>query len=134
MPSVQNAIAYLGFNITNVVFERPQGFDKGEFVFTMEHIVNVQSDDKNLFQVVFIVSVVEKEKIFNLQVQAVADFKIIGEVTGDIYNSFLKINAPAIAYPYLRSFISTIVIQAGMSNIILPPLNFAQYQLIEKTD
>jgi preprotein translocase subunit SecB len=39
-------------------------------------------------------------------------------------SSFVKINAPAIAFPFLRSFITTITVNAGYNAIILPSVNF----------
>ncbi|EMY6610525.1 protein-export chaperone SecB [Vibrio parahaemolyticus] len=37
---------------------------------------------------------------------------------------FPKVNAPAIAFPYLRAFISTFLINAGYDPIMLPSINF----------
>jgi len=116
----------LGFNVFNLVFERPQDFFAGEFNINIEHISQINTDDKNLFQAVFILTFNDKDKAFNLQVKGVADFKVIGEVPDDVYDSFVNINAPAIAYPYLRAFISNITLQSGMAPIIIPPLNFTK--------
>lgn len=40
--------------------------------------------------------------------------------------SFHKINAPAIAYPYLRAFVSTILLNSGLEAVILPSINFVE--------
>lgn len=40
--------------------------------------------------------------------------------------SFHKINAPAIAYPYLRAFVSTILLNAGLEAVNLPSVNFVE--------
>ncbi len=126
MASTQNAISFQGFNVTNVVFERPSGFTSGEFNINIEHLVQVNADNKDLFLIVFIVTLNDKDKLFNLQVKAVADFQIIGDVDSVIYESFINVNAPAIAYPYLRAFVSNLVTQAGMNPIIMPPVNFTR--------
>lgn len=42
-------------------------------------------------------------------------------------SDFAKISAPAIGFPYLRSFISTLTIQAGIAPVILPSINFVQF-------
>lgn len=39
-------------------------------------------------------------------------------------SSFLKINAPAIAFPYIRAYISNLTLQSGYDSIILPSINF----------
>lgn len=124
MTSTQNTLSFQGFNVTNVVLERPFGFTTGEFSINIEHLVQVNTANKNLFQIVYIVTLNDKDKLFNLQVKAVADFQIIGEIGSVIYESFINVNAPAIAYPYLRAFVSNLVLQAGMNPIIMPPVNF----------
>lgn len=37
---------------------------------------------------------------------------------------FLNINAPAIAYPYLRAFVSNVLLVANLDPAILPTINF----------
>lgn len=39
-------------------------------------------------------------------------------------SSFLKINAPAIAFPYIRAYISNLTLQSGYDSVILPSINF----------
>lgn len=39
-------------------------------------------------------------------------------------SAFPYVNAPAIAYPFLRAFISTLTMNAGYSPIMLPSINF----------
>jgi len=129
MATIQNAFQFLGFNVINIVFERPIGLVSGEFSINLEHIAQISSADSSLFQVIFIVTVADKDNAFNLQVKAVSDFKVVGDVQNDIFENFMKINAPAIAYPYLRAFISNLALQAGMVPIIIPYVNFTQVNL-----
>lgn len=124
MVPIQSALAFKSFNVLNVVFERPEEFNSGEFTVEVEHITQVDTEISNKFQTIFIVNVVDKGNVFNLQVKAAADYEIMGEVPPEIYENFVRLNAPAIAYPYLRAFISNMVLQAGMNPIIIPPLNF----------
>lgn len=37
---------------------------------------------------------------------------------------FIQINAPAIAYPYLRAFVSTLCVNAGYDSVFLSTINF----------
>ncbi len=39
-------------------------------------------------------------------------------------NKFIYINAPAIAYPFLRASVANIFLQSGYSPIMLPSINF----------
>lgn len=115
---------FLGFEINRIVFEKPPLFIEGEFKLDVQHVTHVNTENKNIFACDFIVTISTENKTFNLQVQAFSHFEIKGDVSEEVYKNYTTINAPAIAYPYLRAFISNVVIQTGMKPIILPPLNF----------
>lgn len=40
--------------------------------------------------------------------------------------TFMCMNAPAILFPYLRSYISTLTAQAGLSPVIIPTINLVK--------
>jgi len=62
---------------------------------------------------------------FKLSVDYVAVFETEGIVSEEFKRShFPTLNAPAIVYPYLRSFISTVTLNAGYNAIIIPTVNF----------
>ena len=76
-----------------------------------------------IFTVEFKISI--KDKSFDLFVDALFDFEIDEKITEDFkLSDFPKINAPAIAFPYLRAFISNLTLQSGTYPIILPSINF----------
>lgn len=51
---------------------------------------------------------------------------------GDLRNYFF-VNAPAIMFPYLRSYISALTALSGCKTIILPPMNMVNIgQMLEK--
>jgi preprotein translocase subunit SecB len=66
-----------------------------------------------------------------LDVEYAGDFEV-GEpetegfcVTEEVLKrSFVQVNAPAIAYPFLRAFVSTLCVTAGYGGVIIPPVNF----------
>ena len=39
-------------------------------------------------------------------------------------SDFVKVSAPAIAFPYIRSYISNLTLQSGYPTVILPSINF----------
>lgn len=79
----------------------------------------------NLFGISYILEVKGETDIFNLKIEAIAIFKSDIEITPEFLGgTFAKINAPAISFPYLRAFISTLTLNAGYSPIILPAFNF----------
>ena len=85
---------------------------------------NFFSDDEenNTFGVAFKLNI--NDRSFDLIIEAFFNFEI---VTEDFkLSSFPKINAPAIAFPYLRAFVSNLTLQSGLEPVILPSINFVQ--------
>ena len=58
---------------------------------------------------------------FQVADSIVEDFKVTTETLAD---TFLQVNAPAIAYPYLRAYVTTICVNSGYTPLLLPPVNF----------
>ena len=65
---------------------------------------------------------------YDLSVEVVYSFEVTeGSVNEEFKNShFPKVNAPAIAFPFLRAMISTITLQAGLRPVMLPSINFSK--------
>ena len=89
---------------------------------------NFFSDDEenNTFGVAFKLNI--NDRSFDLIIEAFFNFEIVDEkITEDFkLSSFPKINAPAIAFPYLRAFVSNLTLQSGLEPVILPSINFVQ--------
>ena len=62
---------------------------------------------------------------FSLVIEYAARFSV-DEIVDEGFktSNFVKINAPAIAYPFLRTYISNLTLNSGFSPIILPVINF----------
>ena len=66
-----------------------------------------------------------KDIEFNLSIESVFIFKVDEEITEEFkVSDFPKINAPAIAFPFLRAYISNITLQSGYKPVMLPSINF----------
>ena len=62
---------------------------------------------------------------YSLEVTYIAAFETDKPIDETFRESpFPIVNAPAIAYPYLRSFISNLTLSAGYAPVILPTINF----------
>ena len=73
------------------------------------------------------------EETFQIQLHALAEFSCNQVLTQEFISShFPKINAPAIAFPYLRSFIANLMLNAGYPPLHLPSVNFVQ--LVEEEE
>lgn len=89
--------------------------------------VGFSDEDLYLFVVIFMLKITDKDENYQLEVDYEAIFRTKEIINEDFKNSnFPKINAPAIAFPYFRAFISTITQQAGYQTIVLPTFNFSQ--------
>ena len=86
---------------------------------------HVSPNSSNEFMLGFKVSISRVELQLNLEMRFIfeADSNIDEEFK---QSSFPKINAPAIAFPYLRAFISTLTMQAGYETLMLPSFNFVE--------
>lgn len=93
-------------------------------VLNIEYKVLYNAQDKEAFEVVFDIFV-QHEGEFNMKTKFAAYFRTSEEIDDKFKNSnFPVVNAPAIAFPFLRSFIGTMTINAGYNAVILPSINF----------
>lgn len=80
-------------------------------------------DEKNKFVIIFDVDL--KDKNFDLIFETAFVFTLENEITEEFkVSDFPKINAPAIAFPYLRAYISNLTLQSGFEPVMLPSINF----------
>lgn len=83
--------------------------------------------NRNSFKIVFNLSV--KDRNFDLDIEAMFNFTTDEEITEEFKNShFPRINAPAIAYPYLRAYVSNLTLQSGVNPAMLPTINFVKFE------
>jgi len=85
---------------------------------------SVEYDTEKRFRIIFELEVGHKND-FRLEVDYIASFETSG-VIDDTFkgSSFPKINAPAIAFPFLRAFVSNLTLNAGFNPVMLPSINF----------
>ena len=83
-------------------------------------------DKNNIFGVGFRISF--KQDGYALKAEMRFFFETDDSITDEFKNSpFPIINAPAIAFPYLRSFLSIITMQSGYPPVMLPSINFVEF-------
>lgn len=84
-------------------------------------------DEKRQFFTAIAVEV-ENSPAFILKVELIAVFETDEDIDQSFMNSsFPVVNAPAIAFPYLRTLISNITLNFGYSPVFLPSVNFTQF-------
>lgn len=82
-------------------------------------------NEKKSFGVGFNLEVKDIE--FDLSIEALFRFSLDEEITEEFkLSDFPKINAPAIAFPYLRALVSNLTLQSGFDPVMLPSINFVK--------
>ncbi|MFZ3564066.1 protein-export chaperone SecB [Tenacibaculum finnmarkense] len=80
--------------------------------------------NKTTFKLVLDAIITEKTSKLNIQVQSEGVFTY-RNLTEEKLNQFLYLNAPAILFPYIRSYITSLTALSGISPVILPTLNLS---------
>jgi len=110
-------------NLTFTMNDNMEARDENSFSLKVAQIF--PEEDKNQFVVIFDVNL--KDVLFDIELEAAYVFTVDEEITEDFkFSDFPKINAPAIAFPYIRSYISYLTLQSGFEPVILPSINFVK--------
>ncbi len=119
-----NKFKIASFRADNInLISKEVNVDNFEFGFD----VGFSEDESHTFIVKFKVRVSSSAESYELSVGYTSFFETEEAITDDFKDSsFIKINAPAIAYPFLRSFISTLTLNAGYEPILIPTINFQE--------
>lgn len=93
------------------------------------------NNDKHNYVIIFEIQLLT-ECLMSVTLEYEAQFKTESEIDDEFISSqFVKVNSPAIAYPYLRAYVSTVLTLSGFSSIILPTMNFqAMFKKSQHTD
>ena len=73
------------------------------------------------FQLALDLEIVDKEEESLLNVEIIGFFKYQGAI--EEVKDFLYLNAPALLYPYLRAYVSTLTTLSGLGTYTLPTMN-----------
>jgi preprotein translocase subunit SecB len=85
-----------------------------------------EEDDK-AFIVKFLINLSSKEEGFNLDLEYIGFFLADDPISDEFKESnFPLMNAPAIVYPFVRSFVSTVTVNSNLNPVILPTVNFQE--------
>jgi preprotein translocase subunit SecB len=90
---------------------------------------NPRPGDDKIFIVEMDLKLKNEDSTFILNVLYHVLFECENPITEEFTKSHLiRINAPAISFPFLRSFITTLTSNAGFHPIILPSINFTRIE------
>lgn len=116
------------FNYENMIVENfslSKRIDPESNVNTSELNYSVQLLNTNNFNVKFSIRISNYD--FELDLTACCIFTTEDSLDQEfIQGNFAQINAPAIAYPYIRAYISNVTLLSGFKPVILPTINFVK--------
>lgn len=84
-------------------------------------------EQDNIFQVKLILTINKPEEDMQVKVVANATFHMENDDT-QLVKSIIQTNTVAIMFPFIRSQISLLTTQPGMSPIVLPPINTEKFK------
>ena len=111
----------LSFKINDIQIEKKT--KKNSFNLSMGHFFSEENSKE--FGIGFRINIKDEE--FNILMEMVFLFELDEDIDEKFkYSDFLTINAPAIAFPYVRSYISNLTLLSGFCPIILASVNFVK--------
>jgi preprotein translocase subunit SecB len=110
------------FLIKKSLIEKKEGNPSANFnlQFAPKGIVN---RDSSCFQLNLGINIEDSDKVISIQIEAIANFYFDKEVDVQQLNNYFFINAPALLFPYIRAYISTLTNLSGYNPINLPTMN-----------
>ncbi len=133
----QNRLSFNGVDILNVNFNvfSPR-VDEMKIDVNFDPKVFFPDDNQRDFKIIMDVEL-KSEDHFELQLRAVGNFQMEQEIDDEIRKNFINTNAPAIMFPYVRSFITTLSSNMGESvgALIIPTQFFSgELKTLNKED
>lgn len=116
---------FLGYKILNSTFkvEDKEVLDhQMQIEFEVKSMLN---SDSNLFRLELISKISNKDNTIHIEVDIVGIFKFEKDIPEEMKENFFKCNAPALLFPYVRAYISSLTSLSGINPIILPTINLS---------
>ncbi|MDD2563247.1 MAG: protein-export chaperone SecB [Salinivirgaceae bacterium] len=111
-----------GFKILKSHFEMLGSGDYKTFTIKIEPKGTIYENSSS-YELELKVFIEEKNTNFKIEVLAVGYFTFEIGSSPEVQHNFLYANAPAILFPYLRAYISSLTTLSGQKSINLPTLN-----------
>jgi preprotein translocase subunit SecB len=99
---------------------------KGNELYDTEFSVNIKPSGikhNEFFHLKLEVSVKDKKEIYSVFLLMVGDFEFNANIDIEDIPDYFLTNAPAILFPYVRAYISSLTSISGITTVIIPTLN-----------
>lgn len=77
----------------------------------------------NLFELTLITKIVDENKALKIFVQVVATYEFSSDITQKTLSDMFYKNAPAIIFPYVRAYVSSLTVLSGIDAVNIPTMN-----------
>lgn len=113
----QPKLRFVGVDILNIQFTShapASNVEKKNINVNCVPKVFFPDESSSLFHVIMDLEL-NSEKLFDLSLRAVGTFELNQRITDELKQTFINVNAPAIMFPYVRSFITTLTANMGQA-------------------
>jgi len=116
----KSGFQFKGYKIAKSLIEiKPLA--EGELSISFEP-KGIKKEEKNEFTLILKTFIFNEDRSINIEVKAIAEYEY-KDIGDDNLENLLYTNAPAILFPYIRAYISTLTNLSGVTPINLPTLN-----------
>ena len=121
----ESKFQFKGFNITRSLIERKDGESskKISLEFLPKGLIK---KEESIFHLQLGVKIEDENKIFSIEIEVVANYSFETGIELSNLDNLFYVNAPAILFPYVRAYISTLTNLSGFEPINLPTLNMTR--------
>lgn len=118
--TTKTVFKFEGYKIVKSFFEHKDGIEseKVSVLFQPKGVVD-RKTSKYTLELGIIIE--DENKVFRIEIVVLGGF--VFDANSNNLNGFFYSNAPAILFPYIRAYVSTLTTLAGIKTILLPTLN-----------
>jgi len=120
----ESKFQFKGFLIKRSLIELKKGVPSPKLSISFNPKGVIKSSE-SIFQLTLGVKIEDENKTLLIEIIAVSDYIFDSEIDKETLNKLFYINAPALLFPYIRAYISTLTVLSGIKPITLPTLNLS---------
>lgn len=81
--------------------------------------------NNNIFELTLGTKIADENKSLKIFVQVVATYEFDSDIAPDLLSDMFYKNAPAIIFPYVRAYVSSLTVLSGIDAINIPTMNLS---------
>lgn len=112
------------FYFKECMVDRKSSIEKGGLILNLRK--NIEKIANDSYSVELTLTICKEKNDLNVKVVAIANFSMQDD-DAELVKSVMNTNTVAIMFPFIRSQVSLLTTQPGMTPIILPPINTTKF-------